>query len=151
MSKQQARIYPRLIGGRFPKYVKPVDWEVVDQSGLSAGVSRAVAVYKLEVDGTRYDLQLTKRVFYRESWTNTEPKGSCAFTITIWGWSHNDVHHSPSIGRSFRWKDHESINGRDFALKMEMNDPDADAILGLLMKLGHPVSSFANQQPTIED
>ena len=142
MSYVQPLIVPKLIDGRVPEHIKPVGWELTDSTGISAGaVSKTVRAYRLATNNSTYDLQLSSRIFFPESWDCHKPKQSTAYTITLWGWSYNDgSFHTASVGKSYRWKDGDHINGHDFAVKMSLNHTDANALLQLLAEMHHSVS-----------
>ena len=142
MSRTQAENFPPLVDGRAPEHIKPVGWELTDSTGISAGaVSKTVRAYRLATANSTYDLQVTSRVFFPDSWDCHKPKQSLAFTITLWGWSHTDgAFHSPSVGRSYRWKDGDHLHGPDFASKMGLSYTDANALLELLQECNHSVS-----------
>tara|TARA_Y100001963_G_scaffold147229_1_gene223263 strand:- start:182 stop:655 length:474 start_codon:yes stop_codon:yes gene_type:complete len=143
MARNQPENFPPLINGRAPEQIKPVMWEMVDAQGASAGVAgqKQVRVFRLATASSTYDVQITKRIFYPKRFDHKDPKASMAYTLTLWGWSHTDgVYHSPSVGRSYRWKDMDHLRGPDFAHKMGLSYTDANALLKLLQDCRHSVS-----------
>ena len=122
----------------------PVSWEQPSTTGLPTHHSASwVRVFRYESNGTRYDLQFTKRFFTPERFDDKDPKQASAFTLTIWGWYHNDGTMSAgSVGRTFRWKDHDHINGQHFANVMALNVADANALLELLQDCQHSASTI---------
>tara|TARA_R110002110_G_C13093266_1_gene685047 strand:- start:101 stop:562 length:462 start_codon:yes stop_codon:yes gene_type:complete len=143
MSRTQAKNFPPLINGRAPEHIKPLEWEMVNAKGTYAGTSHnyQVRVFQLTAASSTYDVQITKRIFYPKRFDHKEPKASMAYTLTLWGWNHTDgTFHSPTVGRSYRWKDMECLHGPGFAHKMGLEYTDANAMLELLQDCGHSVS-----------
>ena len=123
--------------------LEPPSWEHDTLSWSDQPKSR-VRSFRVEANGSKYDLQVTEREFVSTvlSQSDLARNGDDydrAFTVTIFGWCHTDTDHNPTVGRTYRWREGDHIHGPDFGYKMGLMPRDVDSILMVLESAGHSV------------
>ncbi|QDP48315.1 MAG: hypothetical protein Unbinned4944contig1000_39 [Prokaryotic dsDNA virus sp.] len=139
---------PTIPGPQHQLKMKPPNWEHDSLSWETQPLS-VVRSFRLEMDGSTLDLTITAREFVSTQLSQSQGKRDSggggdfdmAFTVTVWGALNHDHWDSPSVGRSYRWREGDHIHGSTFVYKTGLTQSVTNAVLKVLRECGHSVST----------